>query len=402
MAEPDATQDLSATGGAERPPTQPQPLVEQGHPSGLVPYVQTAALIFLALLAVGALYLLALKLQFPSLGAGADPVEILTGLVILGLAGLRAAVHIGGITISVLPLGALVLIAVIVRWACATTIPAAPARRAPLVGFAFGVIATIAALVFRFRFKTDPVYVGAIGAFVAGTLWITLFCAAALGARRRSAKEIARDTMASLGERRPLVAAGIRAGAVMLGIAGSLATAGALIWAIVALARGDGPSDGGLGEAVAALVYVVAFAPNLVVGVTALGLGAPVEIGAGLTVGGRVRETIREVSIFDGSADPMLMLMLVPLLSCAAGGYWARKKASGSGRPAAVLAVAALVFAGVLTLLAAFGDVRLGAQLTPERGFGVVAPRSGFVFLLGLLWAAGAGYAGWVVAERRS
>ena len=401
MAEPDATQDLSV-GGAERPPTQPQPLVEQAHPSGFVPYLQTAALIFLALVAVGALYLVALKLQFPALGSGADPVEILTSLVILGLAGLRAPIHIGGITVTVLPLGALVLIAAIVAWACATTIPNAPARRAPVVGLSFGVIATVAALVFRFRFETDPVYAGAIGTFVTGTFWITAFAAVALAARRAGARELVRSKMASLRERRPIAWTGIRTGIVMLGLAGVLATASALMWTIVVLVRGDGPSYGGVGELVAALVYLAAFAPNLIVGVTALGLGAPVEIGAGLTVGGRVRETIREVSIFGGGADPMLLLMLIPLVACAAGGYWSMKQAPGSTRPWPVLAIAALVFAGTLTLLAALGDVRLGAQLTPERGFGVFAPKSGLVLLLGMLWAAGAGYAGWLLAERRS
>lgn len=401
MAEPDATQDLT-TGGAERPPTEPQPLVEQGHPSGLVPYVQAAALIFLALVAVGALYLLALKLQFPALGSGADPVEVLTSLVILGLAGLRTPIHIGAITVTVLPLGALVLIAAIVRWACATTIPSAPARRAPLVGVSFGIIAAVAALVFRFRFEPDPVYAGAIGAFVTGTVWVTAFTAAALAARRAGARELVRSKAASLRERRPVVWAGARTGIVMVGLAGILATGAALLWTIVVLARGDGPSYGGVGELIAALVYLAAFAPNLIVGVTALGLGAPVEIGAGLTVGGRVRETIREVSIFGGPADPMLLLMMIPLVACVAGGYWSRKQAPGSARPVPVLAVAALVFAGTLTLLAALGDVRLGAQLTPERGFGVFAPRSGLVLLLGMMWAAGAGYAGWLLAERRS
>lgn len=401
MPEPEATEDLT-TGGDPRPATEPQPLVEQTDVAGFLPFLQAAALTFLALLALGGVFVIAVKLQFPELGGGADPVEMLTSLVILGLAALRVPVHIGDITVTVLPLGGLLATALIVRWACRTTIPAAPARRGMLVGLFFGVIASLAALIFRFRFRTDPIYAGALGAFVMGTTWVSAFAALALATRKAGLREFVVRKAAGLARRRPSVFEGVRAGSIMLCTASVLATAAALLWAIVVLLGSGGPDYRDAGHVVAALFYLVGFAPNLVVAVVSLGLGAPLEIGAGLTVGGRVRDNLREISIFDGSADATLLLLLIPLLACLAGGFWSRRHCREPARPGRVLVVAALVFAGVLAALGALGDARLGAQLTPERGFGVVAPRAGLVFLLGLLWAGGVGYAGWVIAERRS
>lgn len=401
MAEPDATQDLT-TGAGARPPTQPQPLVEQSDVVSFVPFLQAAALTFLALVGMGGVFVVAVKLQFRDLGSGADPVEMLTSLVILGLAALRVPVHVGDITLTVLPLGALVVTALIVRWACMSTIGSAPPRRGALVGLFFGVIATVAALIFRFRFERDPIYAGAPGAFVMGTLWVSAFAALALGTRKAGVRDLLRTKAARLSERRPSVFEGTRAGLLMLGLASVLAAAAALLWAIVVLLGDGGPNYRDLAQVIAALFYLVAFAPNLIVVVISLGLGAPLEIGAGLTVGGRVRDNLREISIFDGSPDPMLLLLLIPLAACLAGGFWSRRHSAEPRRAFRVLMVAALVFAGVLAILGALGDVRLGAQLTPERGFGVVAPRAGIVFLLGLLWAGGVGYVGWTIAERRS
>lgn len=408
MAEPDATQKLGVgegegEGAGTRPPTQPQPVVAHASdPWSFVPFVQAGALVFLALLAVGGALVIAVKLQFPQLGAGADPVEMLTSLVVLALATLRVPVHVGEVSVTVLPLGVLVATAILVRWACATTIPAAAPRRGPLVGLSFGVIAAIAALIFRFRFETDPIYAGALGAFIAGTIWVSAFATLWLAARPDGISDLVKRKALELRDRRPQVFEGVRAGLLMFGLAAVLASGAALLWAIVVLAGGGGPDYDNVGEIVAALVYVTAFAPNLVVVVISLGLGAPLEIGAGLTLGGRVRDNIREISIFDGSPDAMLLLLLIPLGACLAAGLWSRRHASDPRRALEVLAIAALTFAGAVAVLGAVGDVRLGAQLTPERGFGVVAPRSLFVFVLGSLWAGGVGYAGWTIAERRS
>ena len=402
MAEPDATQKLGEANEG-RPATRPQPVLGRAtDASSLLPFVQAAALIFLALLAVGAVFVIALKLQFPDLGAGADPVEMLTSLVVLALAALRVPVYVGDVALTVLPLGVLTVTALVVRWACAATIPAAPARCGLLVGVSFGAIAGVAALIFRFRFEADPINAGAIGAFMMGTFWVSLFAALSFASTPGGLHALVRERATKLRARRPSIFEGLRAGLLMLTLSAVLGVAAALLWAISILVGGGGPTYDNVGEVIAALLYITAFAPNLVVGVVSLSLGAPVEIGAGVTVAGRVRDNIQEISIFDGPPDALLLLLLVPLTACLLGGFWSRRQARDPHLAVRILAIAALVFAGSLALLGALGDVRLGAQLTPDRGFGVVAPRAGLVFMLGLLWGGGVGYAGWTIAEHRS
>lgn len=399
MSDPDATNKLETD--QQRSQTQRQPLAAVRDPQRFRAFLQAAGLSFVALLALGGILLVAFKLQFPAAGAGADPVEILTSLVILSLASLRVPVHIGEVTITILPLGALFATALTVSWACRNTIPAARPRDGIFVGLLFGAVAATAASIFRFRFDVDPVYAGAVGAFFFGTVWASAFASLSLALRGGGARAVFGRKGAALRDRRPATFEGLRAGLLMVALASVLAAAAALLWAIVALIGGDGPDYDHAGHVVAALVYIVAFAPNLIVVVISLGLGAPLQLGAGLTIGGRIRSNVRELSIFDGSVDPMLLLLLIPLLACALAGYWSRRQAVATTHPVWTLTVAAVVFGGSLAVLAALGGVRLGAQLTPERGFGVLAPHVGFVFLLGLLWAGGAGYAGWTIAERR-
>lgn len=400
MHEPDATNKLDVERQTSQ--TQRQPVVAARDPQRLVPFLQAAALSFLTLLVLGAVFLLAFKVQFPAVGAGADPVQMLTGLVILALASLRVPVHIGEVTITVLPLGALFVAALIVGWACRNTISKAHPRDGVLVGLLFGAIAAVTALVFRFRFDPDEIYAGSIGALVLGTLWVSAFAALSFALREGGARALFGRKVAHLREHRPATFEGLRAGVLMLAISFVVAAAAGLLWAIVALIGGDGPSYDHLGQVVAGVVYLTAFAPNLILVVISLGLGAPLQMGAGLTVGGRVRSNVRDISIFDGPMDPMLLLMVIPLVACGLAGYLSRRQAATAKHPAWTLTVAAFVFAFTLAALTALGDVRLGAQLTPERGFGVLAPHAGLVFLLGLLWGGGAGYAGWTVAERRS
>jgi hypothetical protein len=371
--------------------------VEAGH---LIPLAQAASLSFLGLLALGAVFLLALKLQYPNLGAGADMVETLSSIVILALATLRAPIHLGDLTFTVLPLGALLAVFFVVRWACRLTIPSAPPRRGLVVGALFGAIALIAALVFRFRFDPDPIYAGALGSAVAGSVWVGLFSALAFAGQRESLRTVARRRLGDLRERRPSISEGVRAAAVMLGLAFLLSSAAGLVWVIFSLLSGGGPHDLDGGDFVAALVYVVAFAPNLVVTVVALSLGAPVEVGAGLTVNGRLRGGLEQWSVVTGGIDASILLLLVPLVACAAGGYWTRRNSERPERVVRTLASAALSFASVIAVLGWLGEARLGVQLASSRGFGVIAPRASVVFLLALLWAAGAGYLGWKMAER--
>jgi hypothetical protein len=367
----------------------------------LVPPAEAAALSFLGVLALGALLLVAVKLQYPNLGAGADTIDVFSSVVILALATLRVPIHVGELTFTVLPLGALVAIFFIVRWACRVAAPSTPPRRGLIVGVIFAAISLLAAAVFRFRFEPDAIFAGAFGAAFNGFLWISLFSALALaGAKEPVTKTVARR-LAGLRGRRPAAFEGLRAAGLMLAVALVLGLAAGLLWAIVVLLTGGGPHGLGGGDLIAALVYLVAFAPNLVVTVVSLALGAPVDVGAGLTVNGRVRGNVEQWSVLADGADLSILLLLIPLAACGAGGYWARRNSQRPELVARTLAIAALVFASVLALLGWLGEARLGADLASSRGFGVVAPRAWIVFLLSLLWATGAGYAGWVMASKR-
>lgn len=399
MPEPDATSRLEDA-AQERAPTEPQPPAA-ADPAMFIPLLQAAALAFLALLAVGGVFLVVLKLQFPDLGAGADPVDVLSSVVIIALAILRVPVHLGDLTATVLPWGALVGVALAIRWACRTAAAGAPPRRAPLVGLLFGLIAALFALVFRLRLEPDAIHAGAFGAFVLGTLWVTLFAAVAFATRAVPLAHLVTRRAAISRERRPSAFEGARAGILMLLVSGLLGTAAGLIWVIVVLIGGGGPRYDHVGQVVAAVVYVAAFAPNLVVAIVSLSLGAPLQVGAGLTIAGRIRGNVRDISMFGGPPDALLLLILIPLVACSASGYWARRNAAAPERMVRILGAAAVLFAATLAIIGAVGDVRLGAQLASGRGFGVVAPHTALTFLLGLLWAAAGGYAGWSLAERR-
>lgn len=403
MPEPDATTKLE-TSAREGPPapTSPQPLVlgiERGH---LVPAAEAAALSFLGVLALGAVLLVAVKLQYPNLGAGGNTVDVFSSVVILALATLRVPVHLGELTFTVLPLGALIAVFFIVRWACRVAAPSAPPRRGILVGAFFALMAFLGALVFRFRFEPDAIYAGALGSLVAGFIWVSLFATLALARARQPLAKAAGRRLAGLRESSPSLFEGIRAAGLMLAGSVVLGVGAGLVWAIVVLLSGGGPHDLDGGDLIAALVYVAAFAPNLVVTVVSLSLGAPVDVGAGLTVHGRVRGDVEQWSVLSDGAGLSVLLLLLPFTCCAGAGYWARRNSARPDRVVNTLAIAALIFASVLALLGWLGEARLGAELASSRGFGVIAPRAWVVFLLAALWAGGAGYAGWVVADKRS
>ena len=402
MPDPDATTKLETSGDEGSPvETSPQPLVPGVEPGHLIPPAEAAALSFLGVLALGATLLVAVKLQYPNLGAGANTVDVFSSVVILALATLRVPVHVGELTFTVLPLGALIAVFFVVRWACKVAAPSAPPRRGLVVGLLFGLMAMLAAVVFRFRFEPDAIYAGAFGAFVAGFIWVSLFSALSLQSLREPLAKFAGRRLARLRDSSPSLFEGVRVAGLMLAASFVLGTAAGLLWAIVALLSGGGPHDLDGGDLVAALVYVAAFAPNLVVTVISLSLGAPVDVGAGITIHGRVRSELEQWSIVADGAGASVLLLLLPLSCCMAAGYWARKNRACPASVGRTLATAAIVFASVLALLGWLGEARLGAELASSRGFGVLAPRAWVVFLLAALWAGGGGYAGWALAEKR-
>jgi hypothetical protein len=137
-----------------------------------------AAFAFLVACACGAFLVLAAKLHLPSLGEGASPVAVFTGIVMAGLGVLGAQLHIGEVTVSALPLGALAVVVWSLVWAVGryvrevdVTGPRASALEGAKVAVVLALICWLAALVFRVRTEPDPVFIGGWSALFAGGLW---------------------------------------------------------------------------------------------------------------------------------------------------------------------------------------------------------------------------------------
>jgi hypothetical protein len=189
---------------------------------------------------------------------------------------------------------------------------------------------------------------------------------------------------------------------VMLASSAVLSALALLLWVIVGLIRGTPTRGFGLGDALAALVYLVAFAPNVLAIITALGMGSVLDVGARVTVARAPVGQFNELSIFSwtGGEEPayLYLLLLIPLASTVVGGIYARRTASGE-RMAPTIAWAAITFALVLFVIALLGDARLGGGLA---GFGVahVSVHAFRTLLLALLWGAVGSALGWKLAQR--
>ncbi len=369
------------------------------------------AVAFLGILLVGVVFVLALKLQSPDFGSGSNPVEILTAIVIFALASLGAPVHIGDLSLAALPLGALLAEGVAIAGAAAHLADrrsAASIRERALEGakiaIPFAAMATVAALAFRFRGRIEisVVWGGALGAAL---LWGAIF--GALGgisapSGLRSLVDVARRALA---KRADAVRSGCLSGLTMLGAPFVLAAAAGLVLLIIRLATG-GPVRGfDVGDALAGLIFVIAFLPNILVAIVAVSLGAPIEAGARVTLEGRVVGPLREFSLFDwpgGDAPGYVFLALaIPLVACFVGGLVARHSSSGR-RPWPTVGIAAVVFATALGVLSLLAEARLGGGLVSDRGFGRVAPQAPEVFVFALAWALVVGAIGYKVADLRS
>ena len=398
--ETEATTKLHVEAPAEGPPLlneYTEALKTRFLTSWLDP-IGAACLSFLVLLALGALLLVAAKLQYPGFGAGANPIEILSSITILGLAILRAPVHVDDLVVSVLPLGALLAAGLGIAWSTSVTLRGTHQRRVWLgaaVGIPFAFICWLAALVFRFGGKSE-VFAGAWGALFWGLVWGSLF--GALGAMRRERPRKSLWTMLTEAGRGGAMSRGVAAGGIALSAAAVLGGVATLLWVIVALIRGaPGPNFGG-GDAAAAFVYLLAFGPNVIVTLTALGMGAPVYVGARVTVAGAGVGEIDRIWLFGDAPGYVGFLILIPAIACSLAGFWARRTSKRSELPV-VIGVFALTFGWVLALLAWLGEARLGAALL-GRGLARLDVNAPATLVLGLAWAAVAGVAGWVLADR--
>ena len=378
------------------------------------PLTAAAAFGFLAMLAAAALLVLGVKMQYPDIGSGSDPLGALSGLVIVALGVLRVPIHIGDLSVSALPLGALAGVGYLTVWATARALRRrgyGDTRTAVLEGMKlavpFALICFISALVFRIRTEPTPVAADAGAALVLGALWGLVFGALAGFLARGTARSQVAQLMSFVRERWEFVFHGLVAGGVTLGVSLLAGAVAALLWVIAGL-LGGGPQDFGLGEAGAAVIYLVAFAPNVIVSIVSIGLGAPVEIGAQVSSAGRLLGPLTEVSLFEwGSGSPpwfAYLLLAIPIGACLAGGFAAHRSARRSSEDTSrlmlpVILAAALAYSFLLFELAALAEARLGAGLIRNRGFGRVAPEAGTVLILAFCWAFVLGLAGWKLVE---
>ena len=359
--------------------------------------IGAACLSFLVLMALGALLLVAAKLQYPSFGAGANPIEILSSITIVGLAILRVPVHVGDLVVSVLPLGALVAAGAGIVWATSVTAKDRSPRSAiqgAAVGIPFALVCFLAALVFRFGGRNE-VFAGALGALFWGLAWGSAF--GALGVVVGRGRTTLWRAVTQAGGK-GVVHRGVAAASIALGSAAALAAAAMLLWVIVALIRGAPGPKFGAGDALAAFVYLFAFGPNVMVSLIALGVGAPVYVGARVTVAGSGVGDVQRIWMFGEAPGYVGFLMLIPLLACSLAGFWLRRTSSSASFPRE-LPVFAAVFASVLALLAWLGEARLGASLL-GRGIARLDVDAPATFALAFLWALAAGFAGWWLADR--
>jgi hypothetical protein len=375
---------------------------------GWLDVAAAAGLGFLVLLVVGGVLALAAKLNFPSLGGGADPLGAFNAIVIAGLANLGVPIVIDGVSVYAVPLGALLVVGAGIMWAVRTssrdtsfsTVVAAVTHGAR-VGIPFGLLCWFFALVFRFRGQ-HPVASDAGIALLAGAFWGALF--GALGSVRvmEPLRTAARRILSGLRARDRTAHEGLSVGGAMLVGLAVLGAGATLLWIIVALAKGTPGKHFGAGDAFAYVVYVLAFLPNIIVAIVSFSFGAPLDVGAKVDLGGRLVGPMREYSLATwGTGDPhwyLWLLVLVPVAACLSGGFVAQRRSTDTKTMLPVLLIASSVLAVTVTLLASIGRLRL-AGVAKGSGYAVVAPDIVLLLVLSFLASGIIGFCGWKIAE---
>lgn len=377
--------------------------------TGWLDAIAAAGLGFLVLLAVGAVLVLAAKMNFPQLGGGGDPLSAFNAAVMAGLGALGVPIVIDGLAASALPLGALAVVGAGIVWAVRTSFgdrEFSTVRGAVMegsrVGVPFGVLCWFFALVFRFRGQ-HPVSSDAGIALLTGAFWGAAF--GVLGAIRvmEPLRSALRRVTSGLEAKDRRWFDGVSSGVVMLVVTGLLGSAATLLWLIVVLAGGTPGGHFGAGDAFAYLVYLAAFLPNIVVGIAALSVGAPIDVGAKIDVSGRMLGPLREYSLAAwGRGEPPAaswLLVLLPLVACVLGGLYARRRVNDPKVMVPVLLTASGVFAGTITFLAAIGPLRMAGVLKGS-GYALIAPDAPMVFVWAFLASGVVGFAGWTLGEK--
>jgi hypothetical protein len=391
----------------ERPPTDARTAAWREAATG-------ACVAFVSLVAVGAVLVAAAKLQFTSLGAGSNPLRVLTVAVLSGIATLGTGVRLGGLTVSAVPLGALLVAGGLVAWAAAGARSSEPMSglgaeastwpRALRFGVVLGALCAVGALVFRIPEEPVPVSLPPLRAGLLGLVWGAGF--GYLGMKLRGSSDRAR--LSSLW---PRLLARFRGGArdvLVCSGAGLLAlvvTALAAVLAGLIFRLGTSPVPGafGAGDAIAGVIFLVAFLPNVLVTAVTLALGASVTVGAEITAAGeRIGPVVHYSLASWGNGPtprPAYLLLLVPALSFFVAGFTARASSiNRDGAPLHLVASAALT-ALVLGALTLVSDARLGGGLVSGLGVAKVAPETVAVIPLAFGWALVFSFAGWAIHD---
>ena len=375
----------------------------------LVGLALDAIVIFAWLLIIGAALAVAAKLQAPDIGAGASAASVFVTIVVVSLGSLGAPVAIGEVEIAVIPLGAVLAFGVVVVRVLATKTKASRddvtrprvrgVARNLLVTPLFASLCAVAAAVFRLGGEA-PVHASPAQSALWGAVWCALFTVAGRTLQSIDGRALLGDLRVWTGRRvsrRSATVAAFAAGsAAQLGLAGSAAGLGLMV------TIADSIGDGGAAAA-GALLHDLAFFPNLVISLSALAVGAPVEAGTALTLAGEV-PGLPDYSLWDwaGGPTPVLawLLLAVPLVAGLATGAVARRAS-----PSLVSAVRATLLAAVgfgvgHAALAWLGDARVAAGTIGEEGFARVAPEPLASGALALGWIAVIGVVAVIATDR--
>jgi Family of unknown function (DUF6350)/zinc-ribbon domain len=374
--------------------------------AGWMEAVESAALAFLFMLCVAAVLVLAIRLQ--GVGGDADIIEILSSIVLFALGILGIPIRLGRFAISIVPLGALLVVGAGIVWAVRLSLMKRDAigsrdrvMSGVKTGLCLGVLCFLAALVFGISGRV-PVSANPWVALVFGAAWGALFGALGGWSLPRSPWQSVRSLFDERTE--GSTRGGMLAGMLALGICAVLAVVVLLLWIIGALIQGP-PRALGAGDAFAGILYLVAFLPNIVVAIVCLSLGAPVSVGAQISAGGRLVGPLNHYSIFGwaGGDAPwfIAILILIPAIGCFAAGMYAQSHSPSTSRTRTILIMGA-TFAIALFLLSLLGEARIGPGLLRARGFAKLSPQPWWTLLLAFAWAARVGYLGWRVSETRS
>ena len=365
-----------------------EPLERTGKPlwsERLVEPASMAAIVFLSLLAAGAVLLIAGKLQFSSLGAGAGPYEVLKAIGLIALASLGVTIDLDGLELSVIPLGVLIAVGLLANGLSRQFVrdDARSKFDAVLVGVVTGAMAFVAALVFRFGGQAS-VSASALGALVYGTLWGTVIAAVGIWWGRADPRARTPVLPAALDESFKL--------AVPTGATAAFGTVVTLLCLVIARLIADPlPRSFGLGDAVAAVIYLLAFLPNVLVAIFSLAVGATLEIGAQFDVGGELVGPLKSISLWDwggGGSIARWLLLFLPLGAALQAGMLAHERATSPARALRSIVGCAALLAMVVGVLASIGDARLGAGLVKQNGVGLVAVDALQATILTFLWIA--------------